>query len=160
MTSKHQNSQQPNHHFFFFCVKFILVSLNYQTRAIINCILQTYFLKVKNVFSVSFVSENFVFMYSRLWNKHKGMLIIFWTFFQGLSSLLERVMHIFFQNICYLMVWEMPILRATLNIFAKCFMGYFIPGATFIPESRVLKVSKSCNFLSPYLCQPKVTQYV
>ena len=32
-------------------------------------------------------------MYSRLRNKHKGMLINFWTFFQGLCSLLERVMH-------------------------------------------------------------------
>ena len=52
------------------------------------------------------------------------MLINFWTFFQGLRSLLERVMHIFFQNIHYLMVWGMPILRAMLNIFAKCSRGY------------------------------------
>ena len=36
--------------------------------------------------------------YSRLQNHHRGTLINFWTFFQGLFSLLERVMHIFFQN--------------------------------------------------------------
>ena len=30
------------------------------------------------------------------------------------------------------MVWGMPILRATLNTFAN-----YVPGATFIPESRV-----------------------
>jgi hypothetical protein len=33
-------------------------------------------------------------------------------------------MHIFFFNIRYLMVLGMPILRATLKIFAKCSMGY------------------------------------
>ena len=62
--------------------------------------------------------------YSRLRNKHRGTLIIFWTIFQGLWSLLERVMHILFQNIFCLMVWGMPILRATLNVFAKCSRGY------------------------------------
>ena len=66
--------------------------------------------------------------YSRLRNKHMGTLINFWTFFQGLHSLLERVMHIFFQNICYFMVWGMPILRATLNIFAKSSRGYVYSG--------------------------------
>ena len=44
-------------------------------------------------------------VYSRLRNKHRGTLINFWTFFQGLRSLLERVMHIFFQNIHYFTVW-------------------------------------------------------
>ena len=62
--------------------------------------------------------------YSRLRNKHRGTLINFWTFFQGLRSLLERVMHIFFQNIWYFMLWGMPILRATLNIFSKSSRGY------------------------------------
>ena len=62
--------------------------------------------------------------YSRLRNKHRGMVIDFLTFFQGLHSLLERVMQIVFQNIRYFMVWGMPILRATLNIFAKCSRGY------------------------------------
>ena len=36
--------------------------------------------------------------YFRLRNKHRGMLINFGTFFQGLCSLLERVMHIFFSK--------------------------------------------------------------
>ena len=40
--------------------------------------------------------------YSRLRNKHRGTLINFWTFFQGLRSLLESVMHCF-QNIRYFM---------------------------------------------------------
>ena len=30
--------------------------------------------------------------------KHRGTLISFWIFFQGLLSLLERVMHIFFSK--------------------------------------------------------------
>ena len=36
----------------------------------------------------------------QLWlrNKHRATLINFWTFFQGLHSLLERVMHIFFSK--------------------------------------------------------------
>ena len=38
------------------------------------------------------------------------------------------------------MVWGMPILRATLNIFAN------VPEATFIPESRVdLQPCQSCQ---------------
>ena len=36
--------------------------------------------------------------YSILRNKHWGTLINFWNFFQGLRSLLERVMHIFFSK--------------------------------------------------------------
>ena len=63
-------------------------------------------------------------VYSRLRNKHRATIINSWTFFQGLHSLLGRVMHILFQNICYFMVWGMPILRAMLNIFAKCSRGY------------------------------------
>ena len=47
------------------------------------------------------------------------------TFFQGLRSLLERVRHIFFQNIPYLMVWV----------------------ATSIPESRVFKY-RPCAIIS------------
>jgi len=47
-------------------------------------------------------------------------------------------MHIFFQNIRYLMELGMPILRATLNIFAKYSRGYVYSRATFIQESRVL----------------------
>ena len=62
--------------------------------------------------------------YSRLQNKHRGTLINFWTFFQGLRSLLERVMHIIFQNIRFLLVWGMPILEAMLNIIAKFSRGY------------------------------------
>ena len=37
--------------------------------------------------------------YSRLRNKHKGTLINFWGFFQGLRSLLERVILFFFFKI-------------------------------------------------------------
>ena len=68
------------------------------------------------------------------------MLINFQTFFQGLSSLIEWVMHIFSQNISYLMVWGMPILRTTLTFCAKCSRGYsFIPWAMSIPKSRVVE---------------------
>ena len=62
--------------------------------------------------------------YSRVWNRRRPMLINFWTFFQGLRFLLERLMRIIFQNILYLMVWGMPILRAMLNVFAKCSRGH------------------------------------
>ena len=71
-----------------------------------------------------FVIKHCSMAYSRLRNKHRGTLINFWTFFQGLCSLLERVMHFFFQNILHLMVWGMPILRATLNVFARCSRGF------------------------------------
>jgi hypothetical protein len=64
------------------------------------------------------------------------MLINFWTFFQGLCSLLQRVMNIFISNIHYLMLWMMPILRTTLNIFAKCSRGY-VYSRGFILESTV-----------------------
>ena len=43
--------------------------------------------------------------YSGIRNKHRGMLINFWTFFQGLRSLLERVMHVFFSK--YLLFYGM-----------------------------------------------------
>ena len=58
------------------------------------------------------------------YSRHRATLINFWTFFQGLRSLLEMVMHFFFQNIRYLMLWGMPLLMATLNVFAKCSRGY------------------------------------
>ena len=49
-------------------------------------------------------------------------------------------MHIYFQNIRYFMVWGMPILRTTLNIFAKCFMGYiYSRGYVY---SRVYSIEK------------------
>ena len=32
--------------------------------------------------------------------------------------------HIFFETVCYFMVWRMPFLSAMLNIFAKCSMGH------------------------------------
>ena len=85
-----------------------------------------YLLTQFQIFSQKLFSEtpHNILNYSRLQNKHRGMLINFWTFFQGLHSLLERVMHIFFQNIRYSMVWGMPIWRATLNIFAKSSVGY------------------------------------
>ena len=62
--------------------------------------------------------------YSRLRNKHRGTLINFWTFFQGVHSLLEMVMRTFLLKIRYLMVWGTPIFSATLNTFAKCSRGY------------------------------------
>ena len=86
--------------------------------------------------------------YSRLWNKHRGTLINFWTFFQRLRSLLERVMHIFLLDIRYLMVWGMPIFRAML-----------IQGATFIPESRVC-LSFLVNIFTKSLLTGGVTQYI
>ena len=46
------------------------------------------------------------------------------------------VMNIFFSNIHYLMLWMMPILRTTLNIFAKCSRGY-VYSRGFILESTV-----------------------
>ena len=38
-------------------------------------------------------------LYSRLWNKYRVTLINFWTFFQGLCSLLEWIIHILFFNL-------------------------------------------------------------
>ena len=91
--------------------------------------------------SLFVVSENIrshciAYLYSRLQKKYRAMLINFWTFFQGLCSLLQRVMNIFFSNIHYLMLWMMPILRTTLNIFAKCSRGY-VYSRGFILESTV-----------------------
>ena len=52
----------------------------------------------------------------------------FWTFSRGYVPYyrfgIKMVMHIFFQNIRYLMLWGMPILRAMLNVLAKCSRGY------------------------------------
>ena len=106
--------------------------------------------------------------YSRLRNKHRGTLINFGTFFQGLCSLLERAMYIFFQNILCLMVWGMPISRATLNIFAKCSVGYVYSRgysqtfnvllSTFASNSRVISLEISSIFgsffvkLSKFAC--------
>ena len=64
--------------------------------------------------SLFVVSENIrshciAYLYSRLQKKYRAMLINFWTFFQGLCSLLQRVMNVFFSNIHYLMLWMMPI---------------------------------------------------
>ena len=64
-----------------------------------------------------------VHTYSRLRNKHRATLINFWTFSRGYVLIRENNAYLF-QNIHYLMVWEMPILRATFNIFAKCSRGY------------------------------------
>ena len=45
------------------------------------------------------------------------------------------------------MVWGMPILRATLNIFAKCSMGYFIPESRVwtAPYVVLILVAESCE---------------
>ena len=42
-------------------------------------------------------SVKYIHMYSRLWNKQRGKLINYWTFFQRPCSLLKRVMHFFFE---------------------------------------------------------------
>ena len=54
----------------------------------------------------------------------------------------------------------MPILRATLNIFAKCSMGYFIPGATFIPESRVWTAPYVVLILVAESCEQDIYQEI
>jgi hypothetical protein len=63
-------------------------------------------------------------VYSRLWNKYRGTQYQYLDFFPGAMFLIREGNAYFFQNIRYFMVWGMPILRATLNIFAKCSMGY------------------------------------
>ena len=83
-------------------------------------------------------SQNEFYTYSRLRNKHRGTLINFWTFFQGLHSLLGRVMHIFFQNIRYFMVWGMPFLGLRLMFLPNSPWAMFTPGATSNSKSRVL----------------------
>ena len=50
-------------------------------------------------------------------------LLIFWLFSRGYILIREGNAY-FFQNVRYLMVLGMPILRATLNIFAKCSRSY------------------------------------
>ena len=51
-------------------------------------------MKQEKILNLNWIISN---KYSRLRNKRRGMLINFWTFFQGLHSLLERVMPIFFK---------------------------------------------------------------
>ena len=66
------------------------------------------FLQEKTHFEVGKIRETKLGIkeYSRLQNKHRATLINFCTFFQGLRSLLERVMHIIFQNM-YLLFYGM-----------------------------------------------------
>ena len=72
--------------------------------------------------------------YSRLRNKHRGTLIKFWTFIQGLRFLLERVMYIFFS--------KYPLFYGMGMAFLPDVPGAtFIPGAASIPESRIFKSS-------------------
>ena len=52
-------------------------------------------------------------------------LFIFWTFFQGLRSLLKRVMRCFFQNILCLMVWGSPLGGAYFKGYGWCFCQIF-----------------------------------
>ena len=83
-----------------------------------------YQVKVSSLNSTQCLSF-FTFKYSRLQSKNRGMLINFWTFFQGLRSLLERLTHILFPR--YPLFYgngEVYFLKATLNIFAKCSMSY------------------------------------
>ena len=63
-----------------------------------------------------------------------GLRLLLFGLFSGAMFLIrELVMHIFFQNFLYLIVWGVPILRATVNVLAISILG-----ATFIPESRVV----------------------
>ena len=59
-----------------------------------------------------------------------GTPIDFWTFFQGLNSLLERVMN-------KKKIKISAILRVTLDFLPNVPGATFTPGATFILESRV-----------------------
>ena len=87
----------------------------------------------KVIFLSSTYSFNHFFMNVRLLNKHRGMLIIFLTFFQGLRSLLERVIF-FFQNILYLMVWGCLFLELRLMFLQNVPGATFIAGAASIPK--------------------------
>ena len=78
--------------------------------------------------------------YSRLRNKHRGTLINFWTFFQGLHSLLERVMPIFFFKISTILWYGGCLFKGLRLIFLPNVpWATFIPGATSIQESGVNK---------------------
>ena len=75
--------------------------------------------------------------YSRLRNKHRGTLINFLTFFQGLHSLLDRVM-LFFKISAILWYGECVFQGLRLISLPNVPWAMFIPGATSIPESRVV----------------------
>ena len=85
------------------------------------------------------------FPYSRLLNKHRGTLINFWIFFQGLRSLLERVMHIFFK--IFAIWWYGGCLFQELRLMSLPNVpgAMFIPGAKSIPESRVSQLYLTCG---------------